>query len=81
MTIPTLLIFALAIGAIPPNPGELNVIVGGVIYPEPPLVIVIIPTIPFPIVAVAVAPFPPPSKKRSEGATVYPYPGFVISSP
>ena len=38
-----------------------KVMVGGFMYPDPLLVIVIIPTIPFSIIDVAAAPLPPPA--------------------
>ena len=67
--------------AVVPIPGELNVTIGDVEYPEPPLEIVTIPTAPFDILVVAAAPIPVslyPGIKTIPGFAVYPNPGFVI---
>ena len=81
--VPELLIYAFAVAVIPiPDiPGGSILITGGSIYPDPPLVIYIIPTTPSAISAVASALFPPPPKKETFGIDVYPYPEFVISTP
>ena len=55
-----------------------NVIVGDVVYPEPPEVIVTIPTIPFSILEVAATPVPFPIT-CIVGLDVYPKPGFTRS--
>ena len=57
-----------------------NVIVGEVVYPEPASVRVTTPTTPSPILVVAAAPAPPPPINLTPGATVYPAPGFTIST-
>ena len=62
------------------NTSLLNVIVGVVVYPEPASVRVTTPTIPSPILVVAAAPAPPPPINLTPGATVYPAPGFTIST-
>ena len=53
-----------------------NVIVGVVVYPEPPPVIVTIPIVPFAIFAVAAAPTPSPNICIS-APVVYPDPGLT----
>ena len=80
VTIPAELIIDTAI-AVVPIPGELIVTRGGEVYPDPPFVIVIIPIIPLEISVVAATPIPPPPTKLTPGATEYPYPGLVISTP
>ena len=55
-----------------------NVIVGDVVYPEPPEVIVTIPTTPFSILDVAATPVPFPMTSTL-GLLVYPKPGFTRS--
>jgi len=55
--------------------------VGDEVYPLPPLVTVIMPTRPFPIDAIPTAPDPPPPLNETLGATVYPNPGFISSTP
>ena len=64
---------------VPIPPGSLNVTFGGLagLYPAPPSVIVIIPTVPGAILAYASAPFPPPPCRSTEGASEYPHPAFV----
>mgnify|MGYP003128414664 CR=1 FL=1 len=56
-----------------------NVIVGDVVYPEPPPVTVTIPIVPFAITDVAAAPTPssPLAKKLIAGPLVYPEPGLT----
>ena len=56
-----------------------NVIVGEVVYPEPPEVIVTIPIIPFSILDVAATPAPSPITSTF-GLVVYPKPGFTKST-
>ena len=53
-------------------------IVGDVVYPEPPEVIVTMPTTPFSILEVAATPAPSPITTIS-GLLVYPKPGFTRS--
>ena len=61
-----------------PVPGELNVTVGVVEYPVPPLVRVTIPTPPVvAIPTVVAAPAPPPPTRTTDGGIVYPAPGLV----
>ena len=60
--------------AVVPIPGELNVIVGATEYPEPPLVIVTIPTTPSDILVVAAAPVP----VLSEEVGIKTTPGFTV---
>ena len=69
VTIPAALIRDTAV-AVVPIPGELIVTSGGELYPDPPLVTVIIPMIPLAISVVAAAPTPPPPIKLTPGATV-----------
>lgn len=57
-----------------------NVIVGDSTYPLPPEVTVIMPTMLSPINVVAAAPDPPPPVNLTPGDTVYPDPGFIIST-
>jgi hypothetical protein len=56
----------------PPPPEKATV--GALVYPDPPLVIVMAVTFPAETVAVAVAPLPPPPEKLTAGALVYPDP-------
>ena len=56
----------------------MNVIVGDVVYPEPPEVIVTIPTTPFSILDVAATPAPSPITCMV-GLEVYPNSGFTRS--
>ena len=55
-----------------------NVIVGDVVYPEPPEVMVTIPTTPFSILEVAATPAQSPITDTT-GLLVYPKPGFTKS--
>ena len=56
-----------------------NVIVGDVVYPEPPELIVTIPITPFSILEVAATPAPSPMTSTL-GLLVYPKPGLTIST-
>ena len=56
-----------------------NVIVGDVVYPEPPELIVTIPITPFSILEVAATPAPSPITSTL-GLLVYPKPGLTIST-
>ena len=65
----------------PPEGAEVNVIVGGTIYPSPAFETVMIPTAP--VVAIptpidTLPPFPSTGVIEMLGATVYPKPGSVI---
>ena len=65
------------------NDSLLNVICGGIVYPPPPLVTVIIPTTPSPRIDVAAAPVPVLPLvflNFTLGGSVYPRPGFTTSS-
>ena len=74
--VPAALTTAVAAADTVDNP--VNVIVGDVVYPEPPEVIVTIPTTPFSILEVAATPVPSPIT-CIVGLDVYPKPGFTRS--
>ena len=74
--VPAALTIAVAAAETVDNP--VNVIVGDVVYPEPPEVIVTIPTTPFSILEVAATPAPSPITCMV-GLEVYPKPGFTRS--
>ena len=74
--VPAALTIAVAAADTVDNP--VNVIVGDVVYPEPPEVIVTIPTTPFSILDVAATPAPSPITSTL-GLLVYPKPGFTRS--
>ena len=74
--VPAALTIAVAAADTVDNP--VNLIVGDVVYPEPPEVIVTIPTTPFSILEVAATPAPSPITDTT-GLLVYPKPGFTKS--
>ena len=74
--VPAALTIAVAAAETVDNP--VNVIVGEVVYPEPPEVMVTIPTTPFSILEVAATPAPSPITDTT-GLLVYPKPGFTKS--
>ena len=66
----------IAVAAAETVDNPVNVIVGVVVYPEPPPVIVTIPIVPFAIFAVAAATTPSPNILTG-GPDVYPDPGLI----
>jgi hypothetical protein len=67
----------IAVAAADTVDNPVNVIVGVVVYPEPPPVIVTIPIVPFAMPAVAAAPTPFPPNICISGPVVYPAPGLT----